>query len=75
MQLVTTAGEFLEAGEPQQALPTYLHARDILDGLTDGKEDNADLGVSSARGLAAGKGGLSVQLCNCRATHHFPSRQ
>ena len=46
MRLITKAGEFLEAGEPQQALQAYLHARDILDGLADGKEDNADLGLT-----------------------------
>ena len=46
MRLVTKGGEFLKAGEPQRALTAYLHARDILDGLSANEKDNTDLGLT-----------------------------
>ena len=46
MRLVTKGGEFLRAGEPQEALAAYRHARDVLDGLSGSQNDNADLGLT-----------------------------
>ena len=46
MRLVMMCGEFIKAGEPQQALEAYHHARDILDGLAASQKHNVDLGLT-----------------------------